>query len=229
MRSPTIRTTAFATIFVLPLVLPQARHSHESGSMFSASKASADGTFNRLMRWTGYGWSSGYHACNSSDCGIRDALPPVGNTAHQKTPRGSGKFELADPVRPAVHIGGHANHGPYHMPGVHYSHVETFPTSPMPIVGVPMTEIGPSLVAPQAVTPGQMFQPYRSAVPRKSSGKPGVRSEDSGAASPSDLELLPSPKREAEDGDDLSVEGNSFRAVPQRNRSARKPADWQAR
>jgi hypothetical protein len=208
---------------MLPLVLPQAHHSGESGSIIFATKASADGTFNRLMRWTGYGWSCGYHACNNQGWGLRDALPPVGNTAHQNTMQGPGKFELVDPARPVRHMGGHANYGHHHMPVMHYNQIETLPTNPMPVGSIPLGEIGPSLVVPEATPASPTFQPYRSAVPPKSPSKPAVKSEDSKTASPSDLELLPSPKGESDDLDDLLLEEQSFRVAPQRNRSARMP------
>lgn len=208
MRSTIIRTAVFATIFLLPLSLPQSRHNSEIGSIFCVSKASADGTFNRLMRWTGYGWSCGYHACNNNGWGLHDGLPPVGNTAHQNNPAGPGRFELVDPVYPVMHSSRHGSHGHYHTPVMHHNYMET----------VPMGEVGQSLVVPQAILPSETFQPYRSAIPPRAPSKPAAKSEDSKAASPSDLEVLPSPKGES---DDLLLEDQSVRLVPPGNRSAR--------
>jgi hypothetical protein len=227
MRSTTIRNTAFGTIFILPLLLPQSRHSDENGSIFFASKASADGTINRLMRWTGYGWSCGYHACNNHGWGLRDGLPPVGNTAAQRNQAGYGTFELIDPAHPIMHSGLHEARGHHYTTTMHPNRVEGLPIVSAPIGAVPMSDVGQSLVAPQPQQQFETIQPYRSAIPTKAIEKKESQLEDSEDASPSDLELLPSPKGDAEktdELDDLLLEDSSVRLIQPRNRSARVPA-----
>lgn len=230
MRSTAIRTATFATILILPLSLPQAGPSGEIGSIFSVSKASADGTFNRMMRWTGYGWSCGYHACNNNGWGLRDGLPPVGNKAHQTVPASPGKFELAEPVAYQVlQSGGHPAHGHHQTHRTHDNYAETVPMGSVPLNIGPYGEVGGSLVVPQPHLPGAMIQPYRSVIPPNSPSKPAKKSEDSKTASPSDLEVLPSPRGEADERDGLKLDDSSVRLVPPRNRSASKTVALKSR
>lgn len=173
----------------------------------------ADGTVNRLLRWTGYGWSSGYHACNNNGWGLSDSLPPVGNTARRHPAAGTGKFELVEPANAVAHPAGYVFQGHHQGTFVQQEYVDSahWPSAPL-------DNLGGSLVVPQQTEPNGSFQPYRSAIPPKS---PAIDSEEEGAASPSDLEALPSPKGERDKLDDL-LDDDSAQLVPPRNRSARQ-------
>jgi hypothetical protein len=228
MRTTIIRTATFAAIFILPLSLPQAYRNGNGTGIFGASTASADGTLNRLMRWSGYGWSCGYHACNNNGWGLRDGLPPVGNTASKKQPTTRNTFELVAPGQAAStdgsHWGGNVMYGHYHTPMMHQNYVGSVTTS-----SASSGEMGGSLLAPQATEPGDSVQQYRSSVspsvPRRSANK----SKDREETSPSDLEILPSPKGDKDGLDKLMNEDDSAHLLPPRNRSARIPAAIKAR
>jgi len=213
MRTTIIRSSTFAAIFILPLFLTPARDSSGFASSFGTATAMADGKINRLFRWTGFGWSSGYHACNSNGWSWSDSLPPVGNTARMHSSAGAGKFELVDPVPAVVHPVGHV------VPGHHHgTFVQQKPIDAALWQSAPLGNLGGSLVIPERNLPDGSFQPYRSAIPPKA---PAIDSEEAGAASPSDLESLPSPKGEQDKLDDL-FEEDSAQLLSPRNRSARQ-------
>jgi hypothetical protein len=207
MRSKIKRTAICVMVFGLPISLPQSG----PDSVFGISIARADGTLNRLMRWTGYGWSSGYHACRNDQWSVQDALPPVGNTAgHGNHLRKSG-FELVSPqtgVYPVAHPSSHASVQSLAPVGV----------SPIFVPGY----IGGSLVHPQSQPPSEVIQPYRSAVPPKVQ-KEAVDSEERNAVSPSDMEPLPLPKGRTKannNQDDLLLDDDHARLIAPQNRSA---------
>jgi len=223
MRTTIIRSTAFAAIFILPLFLTPSRDPCGFASSFGVSTASADGSINRLFRWTGYGWSCGYHACNNNGWGLRDGLPPVGNTARKHQSAGPAQFELVDPRHTVAHPVGYAVQGHHHGTFVQQEYIET-----SPMQSAPMDHVGESLVIPQQTQPGRSFQPYQSAIPPKSPKTPAIDPVEKEAASPSDLEVLPSPKAEQDKLDEL-LEDDSAQLVPPRNRSASQRAGSRVR
>lgn len=233
MRTTIIRSATFATIVIFPL-FSSPSGSEEGALPWGTSVASADGTINRLFRWTGYGWSCGYHACNNNGWGLRDGLPPVGNTANRHPSAVPARFELVDPGHAAVYPAGHVFTGHHHQSFVAQEYVNTT----TPFTHGQFEHAGGSIVTPQPSNVEPMLQPYRSAIPPKSPEKPrkpAIDSED-GTASPSDLEKLPLPKGERDkksvpdqqgerdELDDLLLEDDSAQWAPSRNRSARRPS-----
>jgi len=223
MRTTIIRSSTFAAIFILPLFSTTARDSIGAGSSFGVSAAMADVTINRLLRWTGFGWSSGYHACNNNGWGLSDSLPPVGNTARRHPLAAAGKFELVDPAHAAAHPTGYVFQGHHQGTFVQQEYVDA---APWPSAS--RGNLGGSLVVPPQTQPDGSFQPYRSAIPTKSPKTPAIGSKEAEAASPSDLEALPSPKGERNKLDDL-LEDDSAHLVPPHNRSARQRGDLNVR
>lgn len=208
MRSKIKRAAICVMAFGLPISLPQARH--DSG--FGIPMAQADGTLNRLMRWTGYGWSSGYHTCRNERCGVQDALPPVGNAAgHGGHPKQSG-FELVDPQWNAYQVSQPNN----------YAFAQPQLGTPAPSSTTP-GYTGQSLVYPQLQSPAEAFPPYRSVVPQKTQKDPIIDQQERSPKSPSDMELLPLPKDRAKANngkDEISFEHDSASLVGSEKRSA---------
>lgn len=219
------RCVTVVIVMTLPLALPQLP-SHSPGlSVLSMPPAMAEGALNRIMRWTGYGWSCGYHACNDPGACLSDALPPVGNTAHRNDPTGRGRFELVEPTPLFAHPPRHSHS---HAAGqvIHHHHYVPSPLNLPgsvlmgPMEATPSSELGDSLMTPQPAPPAKTFQPYRSAVPPKRPLEPAPVSEDDRLQSPSDVELLPVPNGNRDPLDDLMDDDDAAVWMFKGNRSA---------
>jgi len=181
MRTTIIRGSTFAAIFILPLLLTPTRDSSGFASSFDTSTAIADGTFLRLFRWTGFGWSCGYHTWNNNSWGLSDGLPPVGNAALRHESVVAGRFQWVEPVHPAVHPAGYVFQGHRQGTFVQQGHVDAAPWQ-----SEPPGNLGDSLAIAQQTQSDGSCKPYRSAIPPKSPKKPAVGSEQGGVATPSD-------------------------------------------
>jgi len=137
-----------------------------------SSMAHADGFINRMGRWAGYGWSSGYHACQDDGFRVRDGLPPVSNTAEARQRLGNYSFELAAPAHLVSRQSTYST-----LPTGHHGMVETVYES------IPLDESWQSgatiLTSPPLSKPNQT-------VPRVKSPREPI--------SPSDMETLPKPE-----------------------------------
>jgi len=183
----------------------------------SSSAAHADGIVNRMARWTGYGWSSGYHACQNDGFQVRDGLPPVSNSAEARQRIGGYSFELAAPAHLV------SRQSTYRNP----------PTRPSETVDVIFDSSsldqswqngGSILSGSQLSEPLSPLQPYQSVNPPPSSPVPtSPRVNAQGEpVSPSDIENLPKPKGQSQP--DSSTKTDSARSFAPSHRPTRLPA-----
>lgn len=251
MNSWVLRGGLSILVWTLPSLLPELVASGPTASGWRVSPAFAGGTINRMLRWSGWGWSDGYHACQPRPVEMRDALPPLGSLSLQRV--AAEPRLLVDPAPPvAPHLrsawpeavpslvesfsagaaaapdGGHAPY-PGHVP---YSGESIL--TPAPAEG-PWQQAAPSSGPPSAAglreadPQGETsLRPYRSAVPQR----PSVETGSASGPAPADplVDPLVGPAEESEPSglDRLGREADRDAAelIPRPRRSLEDDADW---